>query len=223
MIVNSRGALLVAAGISGLLLSGCVMAEKYEAEKARSLNFQRLLAQEEKRTGELDAEVKRVKREGAETEARNREMKAQVEALREQLARIQEEAVAFKQKEQERSRDKEMSDIRDLERDLESVIKPKRSEPKRSAKMMPKEPEPEPSSELDLDRELAKASSGLGKRSQPMDEPMDEGKAQYHVVKRGETLFRISKQHGVSVDQLKDWNNLRSNEISVGQKLVVGR
>ena len=29
-----------------LVLSGCVMAEKYEAEKARSLNFQRLLAQE---------------------------------------------------------------------------------------------------------------------------------------------------------------------------------
>ena len=35
------------------------MAEKYDAEKARSLNFQRLLAQEEKRTGELDSEVKR--------------------------------------------------------------------------------------------------------------------------------------------------------------------
>ena len=43
----------------GLLLSGCVMAEKYDAEKARSLNFQRLRAQEEKRTGELDSEVKR--------------------------------------------------------------------------------------------------------------------------------------------------------------------
>ena len=45
----------------GLLLSGCVMAEKYDAEKARSLNFQRLLAQEEKRTGELDSEAKRSK------------------------------------------------------------------------------------------------------------------------------------------------------------------
>ncbi|MCE9535995.1 MAG: hypothetical protein K8R65_06260, partial [Nitrospirae bacterium] len=46
-----------------LVLSGCVMAEKYEAEKARSLNFQRLLAQEEKRTGELDNEAKRGKKE----------------------------------------------------------------------------------------------------------------------------------------------------------------
>ena len=224
MMMNPKVTRLLAAGIGWLLLSGCVMAEKYEAEKARSLNFQRLLAQEEKRTGELDAELKRLKREGAETEARNREMKAQVEALREQLGRIQEEAVSFKQKEHERSRDKEMSDIRDLERDLEQVIKPKRGEPKRGAKMAPMEPEPEVPSDLDLDRELAKASSGLGKRKEPaMREPMDEGKAQYHVIKRGETLFRIAKQHGVSVDQMKDWNNLRSNEISVGQKLVIGQ
>jgi LysM repeat protein len=226
MMFNAKGALLIAGGVCGLLLTGCVMAEKYEAEKARSLNFQRLLAQEEKRTGELDAEVKRVKREAADTEARSREMKAQIEALREQLARIQEEAVAFKQKEQDRSRDKEMSDIRDLERDLEQVIKPKRGEGKRAEakrpeRMAPKEAEP--SDELDLDRELAKASSGLGKqRMQQSMEPPAGGKATYHVVKRGETLFRIAKNYGVSVDQLKEWNNLPSNAISVGQKLVVG-
>ena len=81
----------------GLLLSGCVMAEKYEAEKARSLNFQRLLAQEEKRTGELDNEAKRSKKELMEYEARNRELTAQVQAVREQLARVQEEAEAMKE------------------------------------------------------------------------------------------------------------------------------
>src|SRR6188768_2642822 len=69
----------------GLVFSGCVLSEKYEAEKARSLNFQRLLAQEEKRTGELDNEVKRTKRELAEYETRNRELSAQVQAVREQL------------------------------------------------------------------------------------------------------------------------------------------
>ena len=38
----------------GWLVSGCVvLEEKYNAEKARSLNFQRLLTQEEKRTAEL--------------------------------------------------------------------------------------------------------------------------------------------------------------------------
>ncbi len=71
----------------GLVFSGCVLSEKYEAEKARSLNFQRLLAQEEKRTGELDNEVKRTKRELTEYETRNRELTAQVQAVREQLAR----------------------------------------------------------------------------------------------------------------------------------------
>jgi chromosome segregation ATPase len=81
----------------GLLLSGCVMAEKYDAEKARSLNFQRLLAQEEKRTGELDSEVKRSKNELMEYEARNRELTAQLQASRDQLARVQEEAEAMKE------------------------------------------------------------------------------------------------------------------------------
>src|ERR1700704_463898 len=81
----------------GLLLSGCVMAEKYDAEKARILNFQRLLAQEEKRTGELDSEVKRSKNELMEYEAKNRELTAQMQTVREQMARAQEEAEAMKE------------------------------------------------------------------------------------------------------------------------------
>src|SRR5215813_10288547 len=80
-----------------LVVSGCVLSEKYEAEKARSLNFQRLLAQEEKRTGELDNEVKRTKRELTEYETRNRELTAQVQAVREQLGRAQEENEAIKE------------------------------------------------------------------------------------------------------------------------------
>ena len=91
--VRSLGLLV----LCGLGLSGCVMSEKYEAEKARSLNFQRLLAQEEKRSAELDSEVKRGKRELSDYEARNRELSAQVEAVRQQAAQIQEEAQAMKE------------------------------------------------------------------------------------------------------------------------------
>ena len=83
--------------LGSLTLSGCVMSEKYEAEKARSLNFQRLLAQEEKRSSELDSEVKRAKRELSDYEARNRELGAQVEAVRQQAAQIQEEAQTMKE------------------------------------------------------------------------------------------------------------------------------
>ena len=80
--------------LGGLAFCGCVMQEKYEAEKARSLNFQRLLAQEEKRTGDLDGELKKVKRDAAELDARNRELSAQVQAVREQMGKVQEDAAA---------------------------------------------------------------------------------------------------------------------------------
>ena len=229
--MNGKLALLLAVGGGAFLLTGCVMAEKYEAEKARSLNFQRLLAQEEKRTGELDAEVKRVKREAAEMDARNRESKAQVEALREQMARIQEEAMAFKQREQDRTRENELADINDLGRDLESALKPTKRADKAAkgkggraglAREPEPEPLPEPSTELDLDRELARASSGMGRHAPPNAGIAEDGRPVYHVVKRGENLYRIGLKYRVSADQLRDWNNLPSNEISVGQKLVVG-
>lgn len=43
-----------------------------------------------------------------------------------------------------------------------------------------------------------------------------------HTVRSGETLFAISKKYGVSVNDLKSWNNIGSqNLITVGQKLVI--
>ena len=42
-----------------------------------------------------------------------------------------------------------------------------------------------------------------------------------HVVRSGENLGLIAKRYRVYVNQLKRWNNLRSNTIYPGQKLVV--
>lgn len=42
-----------------------------------------------------------------------------------------------------------------------------------------------------------------------------------HVVAAKETMFSISKQYGITVQQLKDWNKLEGNEISIGQELLV--
>lgn len=42
-----------------------------------------------------------------------------------------------------------------------------------------------------------------------------------HFVDIGETLYSISKKYAVSVDDLKVWNNLSSNELNVGQQLKV--
>jgi LysM repeat protein len=44
-----------------------------------------------------------------------------------------------------------------------------------------------------------------------------------HVVKPGETLYRISRRYGVKVDTLRKWNKLPDDIIEVGQKLVVSQ
>lgn len=43
----------------------------------------------------------------------------------------------------------------------------------------------------------------------------------YHKVQRGDTLYSLSKRYGLTVDQLKALNNLKSNDLSVGQLLTI--
>jgi membrane-bound lytic murein transglycosylase D len=44
---------------------------------------------------------------------------------------------------------------------------------------------------------------------------------QYHTLQAGETVFRVSKMYGVSVDEIVRWNNIKNFAVSVGQRLVV--
>ncbi|MCL6259955.1 LysM peptidoglycan-binding domain-containing protein [Aquiflexum sp. TKW24L] len=44
-----------------------------------------------------------------------------------------------------------------------------------------------------------------------------------HTVAQGETLFSISQKYNANVKDIQSWNGLGSNNISVGQKLKVGR
>ena len=189
----------------GVLLSGCVMAEKYDAEKARSLNFQRLLAQEEKRTGELDSEVKRTKNEMMEYEARNRELTAQLQASRDQLARVQEESESMK----------EFAQLdRKAKADMKRGLKPTR-------KAVPVDPK---SDSVDLSASALGIAPDGG--AAPGESELLAGNMRssaVHVVKPGETLYRISRQHGVSVDKIRKWNKLPDDIIEVGQKLIVGQ
>ena len=47
-------------------------------------------------------------------------------------------------------------------------------------------------------------------------------KKKYHTVRSGESLSKIANKYGISVNELKRMNNLKSNYLKVGQKLVVG-
>ena len=42
-----------------------------------------------------------------------------------------------------------------------------------------------------------------------------------HIVKKGETLSGIAKKYHVGVKQLRSWNNLKSDNLRIGQKLIV--
>ncbi len=190
---------LVALAIGAVMLTGCVMGEKYEAEKARAMNFQRLLAQEEKRTGEMDSELKRLKRDASDLEARNRELIAQVQAVREQMGRMQEEAAA-------------MRDVALLkEQDLSGRTRKAPAKGKRADKMAPG----------DMDQ----GAMGGAMAPAPAFDPTqaDRPKPRYHQVRPGDTLMAISRLYGVDVNTLKLLNNLKDNTIHVGQRLVVGR
>lgn len=44
---------------------------------------------------------------------------------------------------------------------------------------------------------------------------------QMHLIAKGETLYRLSKQYDVSISDLKKWNNLKSNTIYKGRQLIV--
>lgn len=43
----------------------------------------------------------------------------------------------------------------------------------------------------------------------------------YYTVKSGDTLFSIGKKHNVPYTKIKEWNNLKSDNISIGQKLKI--
>ena len=67
-----------------------------------------------------------------------------------------------------------------------------------------------------------------GKATKRSGDPRSGGPAQptpkatTYIVRRGDNLTEISHRYGVSINDIKDWNDLRSGKIIVGQKLRVG-
>lgn len=59
---------------------------------------------------------------------------------------------------------------------------------------------------------------------QPSDEinPVSsQSTPEYHIVQEGEGLWRIAKNNNLTLEQIKDLNNLTSDVIQVGQSLLV--
>ena len=44
-----------------------------------------------------------------------------------------------------------------------------------------------------------------------------------YTVKKGDSLYKIARQYGVKVEELKSWNKLKNNNLRIGQKLIIKR
>lgn len=51
--------------------------------------------------------------------------------------------------------------------------------------------------------------------------PIQTNQEQTYIVKRGDTLWSIAKENNITVDELKERNNLTTNLLSVGQTIII--
>ncbi|ALW84553.1 hypothetical protein AUC43_05315 [Hymenobacter sedentarius] len=71
-------------------------------------------------------------------------------------------------------------------------------------------------------RKQAKATAKAVAAAEPARAPGQSlGAPQIHLVQPGDTLFNISRRFGVSVKVLRELNHLTSDEVKLGQKLLV--
>ena len=54
-----------------------------------------------------------------------------------------------------------------------------------------------------------------------LEEVPEEETGEYYTVVSGDTLYSIANKYGLTVDELKSLNNLSSNLLSIGQRLLV--
>lgn len=65
------------------------------------------------------------------------------------------------------------------------------------------------------------AEGGPVQREPVGESPRVHGRT--HTVQQGDTLYAISRKYGITVEELRQLNNLNGNIISIGQRLQVGR
>jgi LysM repeat protein len=74
---------------------------------------------------------------------------------------------------------------------------------------------------LSVGQELSIKKKNTGSSNQAVQQTTSAPKKGTHMVVEKETMYSITRQYGITVDQLKQWNNLQSNELKIGQVLVV--
>jgi LysM repeat protein len=74
---------------------------------------------------------------------------------------------------------------------------------------------------LDIGQKL-KVYPGLSELTKPVNSSYDSLSI-VHVVADGETLYSISRGLNIPLDSLRGWNELLTNDISIGDSLIIGK
>jgi membrane-bound lytic murein transglycosylase D len=67
----------------------------------------------------------------------------------------------------------------------------------------------------------AYAKAEFEKREKPLPQFFEADTKTIYRVRSGDFLGKIARNYGVRVSQIKQWNGLRSNDISIGQRLTI--
>ena len=115
--------------LSAALTAGCVSSERLKAEKVRGLNFQRLLAQEEKRANALDAQLAQKDKEINELNARLEKTKAEIGTLESENRNLTAELKALRKENPGPQEQKPAQDAPGLSQDNDTSPKSPSAEP----------------------------------------------------------------------------------------------
>jgi len=61
----------------------------------------------------------------------------------------------------------------------------------------------------------------IGQKIKLPSKMIEDTESNVYIVKNGDTLYEIANKYGVTVNELKSTNNLSSNNLSIGQKLLI--
>ena len=72
-----------------------------------------------------------------------------------------------------------------------------------------------------LPKQEGKSSAKLRAGKINLETKTDFIPQQIHEVEKGETLYSLSKEYNVGIDEIKKLNNITGNTLSIGQKLII--
>lgn len=97
----------------------------------------------------------------------------------------------------------------------------------RAAKVDPREnqkstPPPTPKPEKTEERTETRSEKSIEPEVLPFHEQKVKTEEKTYTVRAGDTLYGISRKFDVSVEDIRHWNRLSSNELRIGQDLIIG-